>query len=263
MEERLCMTPELIEKYLQARRSDGLTEETIQNYRGKLNKVYNFLPEGSKTIYRGTIRSLAGTSLEHGFSTQATNVLLAAADGFVIWCGHPELQAFMRLERDPVIQPELTRTEYLRLLSAAKSAGKERDYLIIKTIVLTGVRAAELVAMTVEEAERGWVTNGEENRRIPAPLKQELLSFAKRNGILSGPLFRGNRETCMCRSSVTLALNSLSDIAQVDEKKCNPRCLRRLYQQTQEQYQEMAQTIVDQARERMLENEQRVYGWGA
>ena len=181
----------------------------------------------------------------------------------MIWCQRPEFQACVRLEKERVIQPELTRAEYLRLLSAAKTAGKERDYLIIKTIALTGVRAAELVAMTVEDVERGRVTNGEENRRIPTVLRQELLDYAARNGILSGPLFRGNRETGMCRSRVTLALNSLAGPARVDEKKCNPRCLRRLYQQTQEQYQEMAQTIVDQARERMLENEQRVYGWGA
>lgn len=263
MEEGLHMTPELIEDYLQARRLDGLTEETIQTYRGKLNKVYGFLPEDDKTIYRGTIRSLAETIRERGFSNTATNVLLSAANMFVIWCQRPELQTSMRLENETVIQPEISRAEYLRLLSAAKAAGRERDYLIIKTIVLTGVRASELVAMTVEDAEHGWVTSRDENRRIPVILKQELLSFAKRNGILSGPLFRGNRETGICRSGVVLALNSLAGLAQVDEKKCNPRCLRRLYQQTQEQYQEMAQTIVDQARERMLENEQRVYGWGA
>ena len=69
MEEGLHITPELIENYLQARRSDGLAEETIQTYREKLYKVYDVLPDDSKTIYRGTIKSLAGTIRESGFST--------------------------------------------------------------------------------------------------------------------------------------------------------------------------------------------------
>lgn len=246
METGLRITPEIIEEYLQARLEDGLTEETIQTYRGKLNKVYEFLPENDKTIYRGTIKSLAETLRENGFSAQATNVMLSTMDYFVLWCQRPELQARVRLETDPVVQPEITRAEYLRLLAAAKALGKERDYLIIKTIVLTGVRAAELVAMTVENAERGWVKCGEEIHRIPEALRRELLGYAKRNGILSGPLFRGNGEGGMCRSGVTRALNSLAGPAQVDEAKCNPRCLRRLYQDTQTQLRKMAQVLVDQ-----------------
>ena len=193
----------------------------------------------------------------------AANGLLSALDCFVLWCQHPELQARERLEKESVIQPEITRAEYLRLLSAAKMEGKERNYLIIKTIVLTGVNVSELVAMTVENAERGWVKCGEEIHRIPTALKQELLSYAKRNGIHSGLLFPGDSKGRLCRSGVTKALNSLAEPAHVGEDKCNPRCLRRLYQETQIQLREMAQALVDQSQERMIENEQRVYGWGA
>ena len=52
-----------------------------------------------------------------------------------------------------------------------------RPYLIIKAIVLTGVSVSELLSMTVENVERGWVKCGEELHRIPIALKQEL--FAK------------------------------------------------------------------------------------
>ena len=60
---------------------------------------------------------------DQGWSNQAINVLLSAADNFVTWCEHPELQANVRLEREQTIQPEMSRAEYLRLLSAAKLMG--------------------------------------------------------------------------------------------------------------------------------------------
>ena len=263
MEEGLRITPELIEEYLQARQADGLTEKTIQSYRWRLFKAYSLLPEEDKTIYRGTIRSLGEGYRERGFSVQATNGLLSALDNLVFWCQHPELQACERLEKESVIQPEITRAEYLRLLSAAKMLGKERDYLIIKIIALTGVSVSELISMTVENVERGWVKCGEELHRIPTALKQELLSYVKRNGIHNGPLFPGNSKGSLHRSRVTTTINSLAVPAHVDEGKCNPRCLRRLYQETQSQLREMAQALVDQSQERMIESEQRVYGWGA
>lgn len=263
METGLNVTPEIIEQYLQARLSDGLSASTIQSYRAKLNHIFEYLPDGDKTIYKGTIRSLADTLRGHGYSVQATNVMLSAADSFVTWCQRPELQACMRLDKQLEIQPEITRTEYLRLLSTTRVLGKERDYLIIKTIVLIGVNVSELIAVTFENVERGWVISGEETRRIPEALRQELLAFAKREGIVSGYMFRGNGTSAMSRTGVTKALNSLAEPSQVDEKKCNPRCLRRLYQETQAQFEKMMQALVDQAQELMLEGEQRLYGWGA
>ena len=133
-----------------------------------------------------------------------------------------------------------------------------RPYLIIKAIVLTGVSVSELLSMTVENVERGWVKCGEELHKIPIALKQELLSHAKRNGIYNGPLFPGNSKGSLHRSRVTTTINRLAGPAHVDEDKCNPPCLRRLYQETQSQLREMAQALVDQSQERMIEGEQRV-----
>ena len=47
------------------------------------------------------------------------------------------------------IQPELSRTEYLRLLSAAKHLGKEKAYLLIKTLGGAGMRVQELPQLTL------------------------------------------------------------------------------------------------------------------
>ena len=89
------------------------------------------------------------------------------------------------------------------------------------------------------------------------------MGCARRNGILNGPLFPDNSNGSLCRSRVTTTINSLAEPVCVSEDKCNPRCLLRLYQETQTQLREMSQAMAEQSRERMIESEQGVYGWGA
>ena len=48
------------------------------------------------------------------------------------------------------LQPELTRTEYLRLLQTARALGRERVYLLVKLFGTTGLTVQELEKVTVE-----------------------------------------------------------------------------------------------------------------
>lgn len=256
----LQMTVELLQEYLAACRAKGLSENTLSTYRARLTQFYALLPE-DKTIRRGTIQTVAEQMRRTGYSVPASNLLLSAADGFVLWCDHPELQSAKRLEAEETVQPEITRAEYQRLLSAAKRADRERDYLLIKTIALTGVNLQELTALTLQDVERGWLTvNHGEMRRIPTALRGELKAFAGRIGA-TGTLFQTGKGTPLNRVAVTNAVKSLSKPARVDEEKCNPRCLRKLWQDTQAHFVEMMQTLVDQAQERLIETEQRATGW--
>ena len=262
--EGLQINEELIEAYIGARRSDGLKPNSLSTYRAKLYQLQNLLPE-DKTIYRGAIKELGIQMHEEGYSAQAVNVFLATADSFVVWCGRPELQAAYRLKVEDSVQPEITRSEYLRLLSAAKRNGKERDYLIIKTIVLTGINIQELLLLTEDQVRTGWIeSDSVDSIRIPEILRNELISYADRNVTDGGPIFRKMREgSALTRGGINHAVKSLAHSAKVDETKCNPRCLRKLYQDTQLHYHEMMQTLVDQAQERQLEKEQRISGWNA
>ena len=62
-----------------------------------------------------------------------------------------------QLEAAPEAQPELTRTEYLRLLQVARTLDRERAYLLVKVFALTGLRLGNLHQMTVEAATEGWL----------------------------------------------------------------------------------------------------------
>ena len=62
---------------------------------------------------------------------------------------------------------------------------------------------------------------------------------------------------------MTAAVQALAKDARVAPEKCNPRCLRRLYQTTRDGIFQNISILLDQAYDRMLENEQLTAGWAA
>lgn len=84
-----------------------------------------------------------------------------------------------------------------------------------------------LDAVTVSAAQAGGLP--EYDMQLCGCLKEELLDFAVREGILSGPIFITRRGTPVGRTTVTALIQSLAHDAQVEAGKCTPRCLRKLY----------------------------------
>ena len=58
-----------------------------------------------------------------------------------------------------------------------------------------------------------------------------------------------------------MEIRALSQTARVAEEKCNPRCLRKLYQATQAEIDRSVRLLAEQAYERMLDTEQLAAGW--
>ena len=102
-----------------------------------------------------------------------------------------EFQLTGRLSCGRDAQLELTRSEYLRLLSTARALRQERVYLLIKLFTSTGLPVHELEQVTVEAAGEGvLLLPGEAMpQRLPDCLRRELLDYARRQGISSGPIF--------------------------------------------------------------------------
>lgn len=97
--------------------------------------------------------------------------------------------------------------------------------------------------------------------RIPNCLQAELLGYLQREGIQSGPVFCTRKGKPICRAAVTACIQQLSRDARVAPEKCNPRCLRKLCQSTREGVRQSISLLVEQALDRMLEQEQITVGW--
>lgn len=261
----LELTTEQLEDYLEQLARKGRAAGTLETYRRNVYALYRDLP-ADKRLRPGTLEAWRKALLERGYSPRTVNVRLAAANGLLAFLGRRDLQLVGALEADGG-SPELTRAEYLRLLSAARLLGRERAYLMTKLFGSTGLSVQELPKITVEflQGEPVLVRSGGmlQPLRLPEFLRRELLSFARREGISSGPLFRTRSSAPMGRTAVADHIKRLCRAAQVDESKANPRCLRRLWQATQESIRAQVDALVEQACDQLFETEQLAIGWNA
>ncbi|MDR3947647.1 MULTISPECIES: tyrosine-type recombinase/integrase [Oscillospiraceae] len=260
----LTVTWEEVCRYLDSLAARGRRRETIQVYRPKLEAFYHFLPE-DKRVAADTLELWRAALLREGYSPGTANTHVSAANGLLAYLGRRDLQLIGQLDTEEEIQPELSRTEYLRLLATARNLGRERTYLMVKVFALTGIRVSELNRVTVRAVEEGRVLTACDGRAqyvlIPACLRKELTVYLRRVGITAGPVFVTRSGRPMRRTQVSGEIRTLCRDARVDGDKSSPRCLRRLYQVTQERIRDSVQILAEQAHERMLEEEQLTVGW--
>ena len=262
--ESLLLTEELIAQFLLEKERRGCVSDTVSGYRRHLLQLYQELPE-DKEIRPGTLENWQSMLVEKGYAARTVNNWLSAANSLMEFCGRRELQVpDLPLPADDV-QPELTRAEYLRLLSAARALGRERAYLLVKVFACTGLTVRHLSLLTAEAVEENRLVLPDNSLRrivhIPASLWGELQDYIRREGVSSGPVFVTRNGRQYNRTAVNAVIQSLARDARVSPEKCNPRCLRKLYRSTQESIQASFALLMEQAHERLLETEQLTTGW--
>lgn len=266
METGVLLTQESIEQFLDACQSRGRVEGTLQWYRRGLNRLYQALPE-DKFIRQGALEQWREELMEMEYTPGTVNMFLSIANSYLDFVGHREYQLASQLKLKSSLQPELTREEYVQLLRTAKALDKERLYLLIKLFASTGLSVQELPNVTVEAVQKGEIVHFphkvEQRVRIPECLRKELLGYIRRNGYTSGPIFQNKDGGPLNRTYVSIAIRRLCVEARIPEEKGNPRCLKRLYQNTRSDIENNVAMLVEQALDRVLEQEQSAIGWEA
>lgn len=263
-ESGVLLTQESIEQFLDACQSRGRVEGTLQWYRRGLNRLYQALPE-DKFIRQGALERWREELVEMEYTPGTVNMFLLIANSYLDFVGHREYQLASQLKLKSNLQPELTRDEYVQLLRTAKALDKERLYLLVKLFASTGLSVQELPNVTVEAVQKGEIIHFphkvEQRVRIPECLRKELLGYIRRNGYTSGPIFQNKDGGPLNRTYVSIAIRRLCVEARIPEEKGNPRCLKRLYQNTRSDIENNVAMLVEQALDRVLEQEQSAIGW--
>ena len=261
---KLALRPEDLDAYLDDLARKGRGRGTLDIYRRTVYALYEGLP-ADKSVRPGTLARWQRQLVERGYSPRTVNAQLSAVTGLMSFLNRQDLRLDGSLDISGSVRPELTRTEYLRLLSTARGLGRERVYLLVKLFAVTGLAVQELDQVTVERVRSGQIPTGAERGRekipIPACLREELLDYAGRAGVSSGILFLTRTGKPLHRSNVTDSIRRLCLDARVDQEKGNPRCLHRLYLETQRDIQEAVARLARQNYARLLEEEQRAIGW--
>lgn len=259
----LQMTKADIERFLSEWETKGCLSYTLEHYRNILERFYQVLPE-DKRIRRDTLAKWQEELRESGYAPATINKMFSVCNTWLDFMGCREYQQDL-LGPEDKLQPELTRSEYHRLLQTAKALGRERTYMLVKVLGSCNIRIQELPKVTVEALEEGKLTtaaNGlRQTIRLPECLRAELLAYAERQGIGSGPIFLSRNETPMLRNRVAAMIKQLGDEAQIPEGKANARALRRLWMSTKAGIESNMELLVEQAMERQLEQEQLTVGW--
>ena len=264
-EKEVTLTPESIDGYLEHLRSASRVQGTLDSYRRKIGRLYQTLPEEDKSIRQDTLPWWREKLAEEGYSAAGINQFVIVVNGYLGYMGARELQVTDRLESAEEPQLELTRSEYLRLLSAARSLDREQAYLLVKVFGNSDLPVQELSRLTVEAARGGMISISrrcsKEIIRFPGAVCRELLDYAERQGIRSGPIFLTRAGKLIDRTYAAQSIRRLCPAAQVAEEKGNPRCLRKMYQTTRDGIERNVALLVERAQDRLLEEEQLTVGW--
>lgn len=253
-----------IDLYLQDVASRGCKQGTLENYRRSLLNFFDWLPEG-KQVSREKVYEYQ-EYLIGKYTSRTVNMKMTSINGILGFLDLREYQSTVKASvDDTAIQPELSRNEYLRMLSAAKAIGDERLYLIIKLFGTTGIAVQEFDKVTVEAVRSGTiVTFPNRNRlalQIPACVQSELLEYAKEKGVKSGPIFLTREGRPLGRTTLSNMVPHIARYAKVEENKCTPRCLQKLYAETWDTIKSNVNVMLQMTYDKLLEQEQVIYGW--
>lgn len=216
-------------------------------------------------IRHGTLKDWRDSLINKGYVYGSINNFLMVANRYLEFSGQQEYQMSDRLENQMDAQPELSRTEYLRLLKTAKMLGDDRAYLLIKLFATTGLATQELPKVTVEAVKEGKLVIDYHGHkyifRIPEMLRKEFLDYIERREIKTGPVFAGRGTNPMSRVHVFRIIRSICEATGLPEEKGTTLCLRKVYRAAQIELENNVRVLIEQAYNRLLEKEQLEIGW--
>ena len=251
----LILTEEIIESFLLWQTEKGKADITIDRYRTDLNQLMDWLPD-EKMITIKQLERWRKEMLLKGYAGRTINSKLSAINSFLAYAGRRELQ-ILEFEVNQPIETTLSREEYLQMLQAAKKKKNNRLYLLIKVFGDTGLPVLYLKNLTMEAVREGSIVIDDVKYLIPDRLRCELLAYGDEQGREDGPLFLTRSGHPMNRTTVTCLMKRLSKATGIAEEKLSPRCLKKMYQNTQSELQHNVEHLVIQAHEQLLEEEQK------
>lgn len=226
------LTPEHLETFAAHLRQQEKSAATMEKYRRDAAVFFVFA--GDAPVDRTLTAAYKAHLLARGYADRSVNSMLASLNSLLTFLGWEDCKVkSVRLQRAAYCPAdrELTRSEYLRLLSAAE--GKPRLRLVMETICATGIRVSELRHFTVEAIRRGEVTircKGKSRRvLLPGKLRRRLLDYAACSHLQSGPLFLTRGGKPLDRTAIWAQMKALCRRAGVAAEKVFPHNLRHLF----------------------------------
>ena len=222
---------EFSEHLIREEKSDATCEKYLRDVRMFARFV------GDQAVTKETVVAWKKELVAQGYAVRSVNSMLASVNSLFAFLDWHECKVKnIRLQRQTYCaeDKELTKGEYLRLLSASKK--NEQLNLVIQAICGTGIRVSELRHFTIESVKQGEVVvncKGKTRRiLIPGKLRKLLLDYAKKQKIRSGVIFITRNGKPLNRSSIWAQMKALCSAAGIHPGKVFPHNLRKLFART-------------------------------
>lgn len=221
-----------LEKYSEFLRQKELAESTIWLYKKRAEDFLIFLD--GREVTKKEALAYKQHIFEKYCQPATKNLYLAALNSYLKYIGHEDctVKTQRRQRRQcPDNIPDIE--EYRKLLAWAKESGREKYYLIMRVLALTGIRISELSGCTVEAVEEGRFTvyNKGKSREVylPDKLVRELKDYCSRNDISKGAVFKGNNGKPISRVAVYKMLTGMAEYIGIPKEKAHPHSFRHLF----------------------------------
>lgn len=236
MEQQIhVLTIEMMEKFQHSLYMEEKSQCTVAQYMRDVEAFFEFLPQ-DKTIDKQQVIAYKEHLILSSYSSASVNTKISALNKLFGFLGAHECQVkTVKTQRKMFCakEKELTRSEYYRLLQAAKSKGNRRLHLLMQAICSTGIRISELKWITVQavKSNRVEVTAKGKTRSVflSPKLRSQLLQYAKEQQLTSGPVFVTKTGKALDRSNIWSDMKALCKAAGVEPSKVFPHNLRHLF----------------------------------
>lgn len=232
-----------VKAFLEQQYLDEISQNTLKAYKNALNKFLHFLKkENIKTIDKNVMIDYRGYLDEISESANSKNLWIIALNKYLKWLNNSNLcLKQIKVQKKFYSEYNLSLSDYKRLLRIAKKENREQDYLIIKTLCMTGIRISELKYFTVENLRRQndnvlHIYNKRKERDILLidSLARDLRRYCRKNKIVEGYIFispkiPGNMITTSC---IWKRLQKLAGMARVNKKSVHAHAFRHLFSDT-------------------------------
>ncbi|MBR4874269.1 MAG: tyrosine-type recombinase/integrase [Clostridia bacterium] len=230
------ITKGLIEEFKKFLIEEEKSKNTTEKYCRDVTVFAEWL--GGRELNKSVVLQYKSDIIER-FAPVSVNSIISSLNSFFSYVKWFDLKVkTLKIQRQIFLNKnkELTKSEYARLLFAAKSKKNTRLYYLIQTICSTGIRVSELKHITIEAVNQGQaVINCKGKMRLvllPKDLCKMLKSYAKNRKIASGAIFISRNNNPLDRSHIWKMLKALCDDAGVLSSKVFPHNLRHLFART-------------------------------